>query len=200
MNIKTCFCRVNRGSKRLLLLLLAVLISACSPSHMTKKEDGFNIRTVKPAPGKAALVVARTTSFGGAINFYTYLDKKFIGVTRGKGCFVKNDIEPGLQYVIARTESLETGKLLIEPDKVYFVQETPRMGWMVARVTLTPVTPEHLSSEIGDGGCTFYEIDEKDRAEDLTDHEFNEAVTDYEREIKEGHHKEFTDYKGFAAK
>lgn len=199
MNINR-FKRMNFRGKSLLPLLLAVLVSACSPSHMTKKEDGFNIRTVKPAPGKAALVVARTTSFGGAVNFYNYIDRKFIGVTRGKGCFVKNGIEPGSQYLIARTESLETGKILFEADKVYYIQETPRIGVMVARVTLTPVTPEHLSAEIGDGGCTYYEIDEKDRAEDLTDHEINEAVTDYEREIKEGHHKEFTDYKGFEVK
>jgi hypothetical protein len=183
--------------KTLLLMSLAIPMAACAPAHMIEKEDGFNIMTVKPNPGKAALVVARTTSFGGAVNFYNYLGYKFIGVTKGKGCFVKNDIEPGLQYLIARTESLETGKIQFEADKVYYVQESPRLGWVVARVTLSPVTPEHLSAEIGDGGCTYYVIDEKDRAEDLTEHEYQEAVTDYEREITEGYHSDFKDYKGF---
>jgi len=189
-----------RGGKMMLPMLLLMLAAACSPAHMTKKQDGFNIMTVKPEPGKAALVVARTTSFGGAINFFNYIDHKFIGVSRGKGCFVKTDIEPGLQYLIARTESLETGKILFEPDKIYYVQETPRIGWVVARVTMTPVSPEHLVEEIGEDGCDYYVIDESDRAEDLTDHEYNEAVTDYEREITEGYHKEFTDYLGFPAK
>jgi hypothetical protein len=192
--------RPLRGSMMLLLLPLVMLMTACSPAHMTKKEEGFNIKTVKPNPGKAALVVARTTHMGKAINFYNYLDHRFIGVTRGKGCFVKTDIEPGLQYLIARTESLETGKIQFEPDKVYYVQESPRIGWMVARVTLSPVTLDHLVEAIGEDGCTYYEIDPKDPAEDLTDHEYKEAVTDYEREIGEGHHKEFAEYKGSVAK
>jgi hypothetical protein len=187
-------------SKLMLPLLLLMLVTACSPAHMTKKQDGLNILTVKPDPGKAALVVARTTSFGGAINFFNYLDHRFIGVTRGKSCFVKTDIEPGLQYLITRTESLETGKILFEPDKVYYVQESPRIGWVVARVTLSPVSPLHLSEEIGEGGCSWYVIDENDRAEDLTDHEYKEAVTDYEREVTEGYHKEFTEYVGFSVK
>lgn len=182
-----------------LLASLMLLSSACSPGHMVKKDGRLNIRTVVPEPGKAALVIARTTSFGGAINFFTYIDRKFIGVTRGQGCFVKKDIEPGLQYLIARTESLETGKLQFEPDTIYYVQQSPRMGWWVARVTMTPVSPDHLAEEIGENGCEEYEIDKKDIAEDLTDHEYNEAVTDYEREITEGFHKEFTDYKGFKA-
>ena len=192
--------RTLRRGTMLLLLPLVMLLAACSPAHMTMKQDNFDIRTVRPNPGKAALVVARTTIFGKAINFYNYLDRRFIGVTRGKGCFVKTDIEPGLQYLIARTESLETGKIQFEPDKVYYVQESPRMGWVVARVTLSPVTLEHLVEEIGEDGCTFYEIDPKDPAEDLTDHEYKEAVTDYEREIGEGHHKEFTEYKGSVPK
>ena len=98
------------------------------------------------------------------------------------------------------TESLETGKLQFEPDKVYYVQESPRIGWVVARVTLAPVSPEHLVAEIGEDGCEYYVIDGKDPAVDLTDHEYNEAVTDYDREIGEGHHKEFAEYKGFTVK
>lgn len=181
----------------MLLFLLSALMTACSPAHMVKKDEGFDIKTVKPVPGKAALVVARTTSFGGAINFFTYIESQIIGVTKGKGCLVKNDIEPGSKYVIARTESLETGKIDFEPDFVYYVQQSPRMGWVVARVSMKPLTQEQILSEIGSGGCTLYEMDPKDPAKDLTPHEYQEAVTDYERELKEGHHKEFTVYKGF---
>jgi hypothetical protein len=182
------------------LLPLVLLLSACSPAHMVKKDDKLNITTVQPQPGKAALVVARTTSFGGAINFFTYLGKKGIGVTKGKGCFAKTDIEPGLQYLIARTEALETGKIAFEPDKVYYVQQSPRLGWVVARVTLTPLSQSLMTEEIGTDGCDYYVMDEKDPINDLTDHEFQEAVTDYEREITEGHHKDFTEYKGTVAR
>ena len=110
------------------ILFISLLVTACSPAHMVKQDNRLDIMTVKPEQGKSALVVARTTSLGYAVNFYTYIDKKFIGVTRGKSCFIKKDIDPGLKYLIARTESLETGKILFEPDKVYYVQQTPRMG------------------------------------------------------------------------
>jgi len=180
----------------IILLPFIILLAACSPAHMVKKDDKLNIAMVQPQPGKAALVVARTTSFGGAINFFTYLGKKGIGVTKGKGCIAKTDIEPGLQYLIARTESLETGKIAFEPGKVYYVQQTPRIGWVVARVSLNPLSQSKMSEEIGTDGCDYYVIDEKDPIEDLTDHEYQEAVTDYEREITEGFHKDFTEYKG----
>jgi len=155
---------------------------------------------LQPQPGKAALVVARTTSFGGAINFFTYLGKKGIGVTKGKGCIAKTDIEPGLQYLISRTESLETGKITFEPDKVYYVQQSPRIGWVVARVSLTPLSQYKMAEEIGVDGCDYYVIDENDPIKDLTDHEYQEAVNDYEREIIEGLHKDFTEYRGTVIK
>ena len=95
--------------------------------------------------------------------------------------------------------ALQTGKIAFEPDKVYYVQQSPRLGWVVARVSLHPLSLSQMMEEVGTDGCDYYVIDEKDPIEDLTDHEYQEAVTDYEREITEGHHKEFTDYKGTAA-
>lgn len=189
-----------RKLPHILLLLLVMLMVACSPAHMVKKDDKLNIAMLQPQPGKAALVVARTTSFGGAINFFTYLGKKGIGVTKGKGCIAKTDIEPGLQYLISRTESLETGKIAFEPDKVYYVQQSPRMGWVVARVSMTPLSQYKMAEEIGVDGCDYYVIDESDPIKDLTDHEYQEAVNDYEREIIEGLHKDFTEYRGTVIK
>lgn len=200
MNHITTLPAFRKLSHIVILLPLVMLLSACSPAHMVKKDDKLNIANVQPQPGKAALVVARTTSFGGAINFFTYLGKKGIGVTKGKGCIAKTDIEPGLQYLISRTESLETGEIAFEPDKVYYVQQSPRMGWVVARVTLTPLSQPTMAEEIGTNGCDYYVIDEKDPIAELTDHEYQEAVTDYEREITEGLHKDFTEYKGTPVK
>jgi len=183
-----------------LVIPFILMLTACAPAHMVLKQDNFDIKTVKPNEGKAALVIARTTILGGAINFHTYIEKNIIGVTKGKGCIVKTDIEPGVKYLIARTESLEEAKINFEPDHIYYVQQSPRMGWVVARVTLTPMSQELLLSEIGSDGCTLYEMDAKDLADNLSDDEYKEAVTNYERELTEGHHKDFTDYKGFAVK
>jgi hypothetical protein len=188
-------------AKRMWLAILFILmLTACAPAHMVLKQENFDIKTVKPNDGKAALVIARTTSFGGAINFHTYIEQNIIGVTKGKSCIVKNDIEPGVKYLIARTESLEEAKINFKPDHIYYVQQSPRIGWVVARVTMTPMSQEQLLSEIGSDGCSLYEMDMKNMADNLTTHEYKEAVTDYERELTEGHHKDFTDYNGFAVR
>jgi len=197
-------CQFTKEERYMKKLIMAVLLfslsvlSACgAPGHMMVKETGPDIRSIKPQEGKSALVIARTTSFGAAISFETFLDQKMIGVSRGKCYFVQTDIQPGTHYLIAKTESFETGKIDFEPDKVYYIQQTPRMGVWIARVTLSPVTPEHMASEM-DTGCSYMEYDKT--GETLSDEDFKEAVTDYEREITEGFHKEFTEYKGFPAK
>lgn len=193
-------CEHPRAKGLWLVIPFILMLTACTPAHMVLKQDNFDIKTVKPDAGKAALVIARTTSFGGAVNFHTYIEQKIIGVTKGKSCIVKNDIEPGVKYVIARTESLEEAKINFEPDHIYYVQQSPRIGWVVARVTMTPMSQEQLLSEIGSKGCTLYEMDINNMADNLTNDEYKEAVTDYERELTEGHHKDFTDYKGVAVK
>jgi len=183
--------------KRFLLLLpLVLLMAACSgPSYMINKDDKVDIRPVKPLPGKAGLVVARTSTLGYAIEFDTFLDQKMIGVTKGRGYFIKKDVEPGLHYFISRAETHEAGKILFEPDTMYYIHQSPRMGWWRARITLAPVTPEYLLKEMDDA-CRLLEYDSKNPGEDLTEKDFKETVTDYEREVTEGMHKEFTEYKG----
>ena len=193
--------REHPNARRFWLVIPFIfLLSACSPAHMVLKQDNFDIRTVKPSDGKAALVIARTTSLGGAINFHTYIEQNIIGVTRGKSCIVKKDIEPGVKYLIARSESLEGTKINFEPNHIYYVQQSPRPGWWVARITFTPMSQEQLLDEIGTDGCSLYEMDLTDLADNLTNEEYKEAVTDYERELTEGLHKDFSDYKGFVVK
>jgi hypothetical protein len=60
-----------------------------------------------------------------------------------------------------------------------------------------PVAPDKLASDIAGDGCDWYEIDPKDIAEDLSDKDYKEAIADYEREVKEGHHDEYLSYKGY---
>jgi hypothetical protein len=194
------YCEQMKVKKMWLIIPFILMLTACTPAHMVLKQDNFDIKTVKPSDGKAALIIARTTLLGGAINFHTYIEQNIIGVSRGNSCFVKTDIEPGVKYLIARTESLEEAKINFEPNRIYYVQQSPRMGLVVARVTMTPMSQEQLLSEIGSDGCSLYEMDSKNMADNLTNDEYKEAVTDYERELTEGYHKDFTNYKGFAVK
>lgn len=184
----------------IIIVTTMLLTSACTPPrHMLVKDNAIDIRSIKPESGKSALVVARTTSFGGAIEFDTYLDKKMIGVTQRKGYFAKTDVLPGTHYVISKAENMEPIKILFEADRLYYLQQIPRMGMWRARVSVAPVTPEELLTTLDDG-CKYMEYNQNDPGDDLSDEDYNEAVKDYERELKEGYHKDKTGYKGVEAK
>ena len=183
------------------IMIIAVMLffTACAttaPRHMTFQDDPVaSISSVKPENGKAALVVVRTTKFGGAIEFDTYLEKKMIGVTQWKSYFIKTDITPGVYYVISRAETMEPVKINFEPDRVYYVHQSPRMGVWRARVSVALETPEQIMKEF-DSDTRLVVYDPGDAGEDLSDEDYTQAVNDYEREVKEGLHKEYEGYRG----
>ena len=179
-----------------------IVLSACAasaPRHMMFKDDPtVKIAAIKPDSGKAALVVARTTKFGGAIEFDTYLDKKMIGVTQWKSYFFRTDITPGTHYVISKAESMEPAKINFEAGRVYYIHQVPRMGVWRARVSIALETPDQMMKEF-DSDCRLVMPDPKDAGDDLSDEDYKQAIVDYEREIKEGLHKEHEGYRGIAA-
>ncbi len=194
---------MKRHYFRILLLAVFFVVSGCAasaPRYMAFKEDPtFNIFKVKPEKGYAALVVARTTKFGGAIEFDTFLDKKMIGVTQWKSYFVKTNITPGVHYVITRAESVEPAKINFKPDRIYYLQQIPRMGVWRARVSVALVTPQELSTSF-DSDCRLLAYDVQNPGEDMSDKDYREAINDYEREVKEGRHQEDSSYNGIPAK
>lgn len=193
---------MKRFQFSVLMIAFLSVLSACGslPRHMAFKDDPtINIFQIKPEPGKAALVVARTTSFGGAIEFDTYLDKKMIGVTKWSSYFVKRDVTPGVHFVISRAESVEPAKINFEPDKVYYLQQIPRMGVWRARLSVALVTPQELSTTF-DSNCKLLVYDAQNPGDDMSDKDFDEAINDYERELKEGHHQEDAKYTGTPVK
>jgi hypothetical protein len=159
------------------LVALSLMLAACSsgPSHMIKKDTCPTAASIKPAPGKSALVISRTTSFGGGIEFETYLDRKMIGVTRWKSYFAKDDIEPGSKHVIVRAENTEAVQVDFEADKIYFLQHNVAMGIWKARVALEAVNAKRLDS--GDlSGCSYYVYDTSKPGEDLTEQDFKDSI------------------------
>jgi hypothetical protein len=194
---------MKRFQNAVLIIATLLLVSACAtsaPRHMMFKEDPTSaISLVKPESGKAALVVGRVTTFGGAIEFDTYLDKVMIGVTQWKSYFFKTDVVPGVHYVISKAENMEPAKINFEPDRVYYIQQIPRMGVWKARLSVAPVTQQELITSC-DNSCKLLVYDTKNTGDNLSDDDFRKAVEDYEREVKEGLHKGDMEYKGAPAK
>jgi len=163
------------------LVVLSCVLAACGgPSHMVKKDQCPKVAEIKPAPGKSAMVISRTTSFGAAIEFETYLDQKMIGVTKGKSYFAKDDIEPGKKHIIVKAENTEAVQVDFEADKIYFLQHNVAMGIWKARVVMEAVNAARLDG--GDlDGCSYYVYDTKQPGEDLTEQDFRDSIKEAQK-------------------
>jgi len=164
----------------LVLVAMSLLLAACGgPSHMIKKEVCPTIASIKPSAGKAALVISRTTSFGGGVEFETYLDRKMIGVTKGKSYFLKDGIEPGSKHVIVKAENTKGVQVDFEADKIYLLQHNVAMGIWKARVVLAAVSVKELDNDLG--GCAFYAYDNTKPGDDLTEEDYEDSIKEAQK-------------------
>jgi hypothetical protein len=122
-----------------------------------------------------------------------------IGVSKWKSYFFKTDVVPGVHYVISKAENMEPVKINFEPDRVYYIHQIPRMGVWKARISIALLTQQELIS-VCDNSCRLLVYDTKNVGDNLSDDDFKKAVDDYEKDVKEGQHKEYLDYKGMSVK
>jgi hypothetical protein len=167
---------VNRNKIAVLMALSMLGLSGCGGLlYMLRKDSSPTASSIQPAPGKAALVVARTTAFGGAVWFTTYLEKEVIGVTGGKSYFAKTDIEPGEHYVVSSSENKQAVKVNFEPGKTYYMLQNVSMGVMRARVVAAATDAKFLDSgELS--GCTYYAFGPTEKPEALADADYAEVI------------------------
>lgn len=167
--------------KRLIAILIcALILGGCATSHMIKSEE---MPTVAPKPDSATLVIIRDTYFGGAIVFWNYLDKKFIGETMGKSYFV-TEVPPGPHYVISSTENTGVAYFNFKPQKVYYLGQSVAMGLWRARTGGFYAMTEKDATEAMKN-CTYYRYNSNTNAPDLDPEVFKNAVAEYEAGIKD---------------
>lgn len=183
--------------KMLVLLIvfgLTIFLTACGgPKHMITMDVK---PTIAPKSDKAVLVIARTTSIGFAVTIENYLDKKLIGQTKGKSYFI-TDVTPGKHYVMGHAENWATAGINFEAGKMYVLNQDIRMGVWMARTGFSPLTWNDAMKEINESGMEYRVYDIKNPGEDMSDKDFNDARDDFEKEVKEGEHKDIVDYKGY---
>jgi hypothetical protein len=143
--------------------------------------------------GKAVLVIIRTTSFGGGSVVDNYLDGKMIGQTQGKMFFI-TEVNPGLHYVISHADNTDTARLHFEAGKIYLLQQGIYPGWKIV-TRFSPITTEEFTKEVQD--ATFVVYDTPHPGKDMSDKDFKEAKDDFEKEAKQGEHKDTLQIKGY---
>jgi hypothetical protein len=169
---------------------IVLFLGACGPKvHMIAKEGKPSI---SPKSNKALLVIIRTTSFGWGAVVDNYLDGKMIGQTQGKVFFV-TEVSPGTHYVISHADNTDTARMNFEAGKIYILQQGIYPGWNVT-TRYSPMTVEEFQREVKEADFRVY--DAANPGKDMSPKDLKEAKDDFEKEVKEGSHKETLQYRG----
>jgi hypothetical protein len=142
---------------------------------------------------KAVLVIIRTTSFGWGSVVDNYLDGKMIGQTQGKMFFI-TEVKPGMHYVISHADNTDTARLNFEAGKIYLLQQGIYPGWNIV-TRFSPMTTEEFANEVKE--ATYVVYDTQKPGNDMSDKDFKEAKDDFEKEAKQGEHKDTLQIKGY---
>ena len=173
------------------LLILPAFLGGCAAgSHMIAKEGK---PSVSAKSNMAVLVIIRTTSFGWGNLVDNYLDGKMIGQTQGKMFFV-TDVTPGVHYVVSHADNTDTARLKFESGKIYLLQQGIYPGWNIT-TRFSPITAEEFAKEVQE--ATFVVYDTQHPGKDMSDKDFKEAKDDFEKEVKNGEHKDILQIKGY---
>jgi hypothetical protein len=167
---------------------------------MLRKEPCPDLRTIKPADGKSALVIGGTTSIkSGGIDTLHHLNKIFIGTVKGESFFTAV-VDPG-EYYLSVVRSKNAGlalagvaglamyhgmdakvdiiKLAMEPNKVIYVKEEIRLDFGTQGTNFELVESQNMYEEMHEKRCNYYEYNLNEAASDLTENEFNNRIALY---------------------
>jgi len=176
-----------------LVFITSVSLAACGgPKHMITMDTK---PLIAPKANTSVLVIARTTSMAFGVTIENYVDKKLIGQTKGKSYFI-TDVAPGQHYVMGHAENWSTAKINFEAGRIYFLNQDIRMGVWMARTGFTPLSANDAAQQLNESGMEYRVYNTKHPGEDMSDKDFTEARDDYDKEVREGEHKDFVDYKG----
>jgi hypothetical protein len=134
--------------RRLHFLALAViaLFVGCvsAPPTLEKMEaDTANFKLPGgPYADYATVYVLRPTNMAFAVKFSVYVGQKqdeyFAGSTKGNQ-YIYFAVPPGTRQILSQAENLASCTINAEKGKVYFLQQTPRMGILSAQNDLTVI-------------------------------------------------------------
>jgi len=175
------------------VLVVSVMVAAgCGgPAHMVRTETAPRVQDVRPVAGKAAVVIARTVSKGFNVEFFNYVDRRFIGVTKGRSFFVTNSVEPGRRIFISSASNIDALKIDFKAGKVYCIQQLvgfPESGqlarWVVpgrspfekVGVTLKEISIDEMAKEMADG-MPYYTVDGTKPGKDLSEEEYRNIAS-----------------------
>ncbi len=143
---------MKRISTFLFGITLVFLLAGCSAVQKATTEADAQAKTLATPTDKALVYIVRPSPFGLAIRFNVMCDGTYIGATGGQR-FIYSYQTPGKHELTSKSEN--TAKLEIElvAGEVYYVEQIPRLGLIMARNKL--VLLDEASGKEKLGACTL---------------------------------------------
>lgn len=118
-----------------LSLVLLGCATAPTVSEMRTDIQGFQL-PMEPAADNSVVYIVRPSNVGFLIGFRVYVDQKetpyYVGETHG-GQYIYFKVTPGSHVIISQAENTAEYPITAEAGKVYFLQQVPSMGIIIAR-------------------------------------------------------------------
>jgi hypothetical protein len=129
----------SKSLVNILLLPLLLLIYSCAPlSHEQMMKDSQDyVLPQQPKENVGLVYVVRPSFLGTAVRFNLFVNdpetpEMEAGYTRG-GQYIYFYIAPGTYTLLSVAENTAKGTLTVEPNKIYYIEQIPGMGFLFAR-------------------------------------------------------------------
>ncbi len=121
-------------------LVLALFTSCATTSQSVKFADSSNNQA------QAKIYVLRPSLFASAVRMKVFCNDQLIGAT-GPKSYLCWTVNPGEYTIRSNAENKDYFTVYAQAGKTYYIKQSPKAGWVVARVSLD-IIDENKAKEL----------------------------------------------------
>ncbi len=143
---------MKRNIYFLYTLVLFLLLTGCSAVQKASIEADAQAKTLAAPADKALVYIVRPNPLGLAIRFNVNCDDIYIGATGGQR-FIYTYQSPGKHVFTSKAENTATLEIELAAGQVYYIEQIPKMGIIMARNQLALLDEATGKDKLG--SCTL---------------------------------------------
>lgn len=121
--------------KNLLGLLLIMTLASCATTTQFAK---YNPDEHQKSSSEARIYILRPSILGSAVKMKVFCNEELVGKT-GPKSYISWNVEEGEYTIRSSAENNDYFKIQAKAGQTYYIKQTPKMGWVMARVELESV-------------------------------------------------------------
>lgn len=124
-----------RNYLKSMIWILGLLLTSTAWGQLSLDQKDSIARNLKPDSNKAIVYLIRPSVLGFAIRMDISCDSQYIGTT-GAEKYIYTILDSGKHVFLSRSENKAWLDLVLEPGKIYYIEQQVKMGWIYARTKL----------------------------------------------------------------